>query len=454
MLLDLLRPQRRELVADTPAQSASAAIDVGNAIRTLAHDASSMGREAAELVGVFDDLVAAGRRQSEGFISVAEQVDQMVAANSSISRSMSDSLASAHTARGAVERVAADVKAAADTLRDVAAAAADITRIALQTRLVAFNASVEAKRAGEAGRGFGVVAEAVKDLAQKVEQSSKHIASTVQQLDTRIQELAFNVLEEGQQRGSAGGQETFNTAFTRVEKAVAAIAAATEQNLKSCETTQQSVKDIAGQVQQCGHQIDGAKQRALGFLQQSERLLELSTDCGAETEDTPYIRRVIELAAIIAARFEQALAQGELAPADLFDTQYAPIAGSNPQQVRTRFLAFTDHVLPELQEPMLTLSPKVVFCAAVDRNGYLPTHNLKFSRPQGADPVWNAANCRNRRIFDDRTGLAAARSTRRFLLQTYRRDMGGGRFVLMKDLSAPIVVGGRHWGGLRLAYQF
>lgn len=103
---------------------------------------------------------------------------------------------------------------------------------------------------------------------------------------------------------------------------------------------------------------------------------------------------------------------------------------------------------------MLQFSDKVVFCAAVDRNGYLPTHNLKFSRPQGADPVWNAANSRNRRIFADRTGLAAGRNARRFLLQTYRRDMGGGRFVLMKDLSAPIRVQGRHWGGLRLAYQF
>jgi methyl-accepting chemotaxis protein len=90
----------------------------------------------------------------------------------------------------------------------------------------------------------------------------------------------------------------------------------------------------------------------------------------------------------------------------------------------------------------------------VDRNGYLPTHNRKFSKPQGADPVWNAANCRNRRIFNDRTGLAAGRNTRRFLLQTYRRDMGGGNFVLMKDLSAPIFVRGRHWGGLRLGYRF
>jgi methyl-accepting chemotaxis protein len=89
----------------------------------------------------------------------------------------------------------------------------------------------------------------------------------------------------------------------------------------------------------------------------------------------------------------------------------------------------------------------------VDRNGYLPTHNLKFSQPQGDDPDWNAAHCRNRRIFNDRVGLRAGQNTKPVLLQTYRRDMGAGRFVMMKDLSAPIHIQGRHWGGLRLAYR-
>ena len=89
----------------------------------------------------------------------------------------------------------------------------------------------------------------------------------------------------------------------------------------------------------------------------------------------------------------------------------------------------------------------------MDVNGYLPTHNAKFSHPQGPDVVWNTSHARNRRIFDDRVGLKAGRSTDPFLLQVYRRDMGGGHFRLMKDLSAPIWVCGRHWGGLRLGYQ-
>ena len=46
-----------------------------------------------------------------------------------------------------------------------------------------------------------------------------------------------------------------------------------------------------------------------------------------------------------------------------------------------------------------------------------------------------------------------ARNTRPFLLQTYRRDMGGGSFMLMKDLSSPLWVRGRHWGAFRIGYR-
>ena len=130
-----------------------------------------------------------------------------------------------------------------------------------------------------------------------------------------------------------------------------------------------------------------------------------------------------------------------------------PVANTDPQQVLTKFVGFTDKVLPAIQEPLLNADPRITFCAAVDRNGYLPTHNLKYSQPQGPDPVWNSANCRNRRLFNDRTGAAAGSSTRPFLLQTYRRDMGGGEFVLMKDVSAPITVNGRHWGGFRIGLK-
>ena len=57
------------------------------------------------------------------------------------------------------------------------------------------------------------------------------------------------------------------------------------------------------------------------------------------------------------------------------------------------------------------------------------------------------------RLFGDRAVKKVAGNTRPFLLQTYRRDMGGGNFVLMKDLSSPIHVRGRHWGAFRLGFR-
>jgi methyl-accepting chemotaxis protein len=184
----------------------------------------------------------------------------------------------------------------------------------------------------------------------------------------------------------------------------------------------------------------------------SQRVVALTAQTDVETVDTKFINKVKELAGHIGQLFEAAVRDGKLTQQQLFDRTYRPIPGTDPQQVMTGFTEFCDRVLPQIQEPMLNFDPKVVFCACVDNNGYLPTHNKKFAQPQGKDPVWNAANSRNRRIFDDRVGLSAGRNTDPFLLQAYRRDMGDS-YVMMKDVSAPIFVNGRHWGGVRLAYK-
>ena len=169
--------------------------------------------------------------------------------------------------------------------------------------------------------------------------------------------------------------------------------------------------------------------------------------------DRPFLVAAKSAAAEISAAFEAAIARGEMSMEDFFDENYAPIKGTNPQQMMTRFIKFTDAHLPKIQEPLLESNPAIAFCAAVDRNGFLPTHNLKYCQPQGSDPVWNAANSRNRRMFNDPVGLACGRNTKSYLLQCYRRDMGGGVFILMKDMSAPITIRGRHWGGFRIGYK-
>ena len=191
------------------------------------------------------------------------------------------------------------------------------------------------------------------------------------------------------------------------------------------------------------------------FLRMSEELVEQIAESGVEVDDMPFIRAAQQAADEISALLETALSEGQISQADLFDESYRPIEGTSPQQHTARFCPLTDRLFPAVQEKTLGFSDKVVFCIAADRNGYIATHNRKYCQPQRpGDTVWNTANSRYRRIFNDRTGLASARNKRPFLLQTYRRDMGGGRFVVLKEATAPIVVGGKHWGGLRLAFNF
>jgi methyl-accepting chemotaxis protein len=174
---------------------------------------------------------------------------------------------------------------------------------------------------------------------------------------------------------------------------------------------------------------------------------------GIMTADDSMVEAATARAAEVSRLFEEGVRAGRISLDALFSPDYERIEGTDPPQFRTAYVEFTDAVLPAVLEGALQLGPHVVFSAAVNRDGFLPTHNRKFSLAQGGDPVWNTANCRNRRFFDDRVGLAAGRSTAPVLIQAYRRDMGGGNFATMKDISAPIMVRGRHWGGLRIGYR-
>jgi methyl-accepting chemotaxis protein len=171
-------------------------------------------------------------------------------------------------------------------------------------------------------------------------------------------------------------------------------------------------------------------------------------------EFSPLITRAQSLASDVAAAIEGLVARGALDPETVFDTRYRALPGTDPQQFETAYTALFEEILPAIIEPPLSQDDRLTFCLAIDRNGYIPVHNRAFSQAQRPDdPVWNAAHCRNKRIFDDRAGITAARSTRDFVVQAYARDMGGGKVVMMREVDAPIRVFGRHWGGLRMAYR-
>jgi len=137
----------------------------------------------------------------------------------------------------------------------------------------------------------------------------------------------------------------------------------------------------------------------------------------------------------IKTQFEYLVTSGKLTMAQMFDTFYIPIPNTTPQKFRTQYDALCDAVIQGILDKYLGKDPALFFVVAVDRNGYLPTHNSK-------------SRDRSKRVFNDRTGLAAARNTEPFLLQKYNRDTG----ETIYDLSVPIHVHNRHWGAVRFGY--
>ena len=171
-------------------------------------------------------------------------------------------------------------------------------------------------------------------------------------------------------------------------------------------------------------------------------------------ENIEFVTRAMEAGAALTRIFEGAVASGAISIDDMFDTDYVEIPGSNPLQHRTRILDWADRALPPFQEAFLARDPRMVFCAMIDRNGYLPVHNKIYSHPQRpGEAAWNTAHSRNRRIFNDAAGLAAGQNQRSYLIQSYARDMGNGKTVMMREIDVPVRVNGRHWGGFRTAYK-
>ena len=451
-------------------------------VRALAERAGGLGVEVADIAGNIEALTARVAQQAELSRSFEQTTRELAAANQLVVRTLGEARGAAAGASTTADASRAKVQVSLRDIRDLLAVvqsmgqeitglrgaldrvgkvAAGIDVIAKQTNLLAQTAPIEAARAGTAGRGFAVVAGEVKTLARQTSEATAEINSTLQQLTEQSRRLVESSQVSTRRAESVrAGTEEIGGVIDTVATALHAMAGGVEQIGASAGEIEaratrslETVASLSEGVSESSRNLTEARDRIGHLLETVETMIGISAQSDVETVDRPFVRCAQETAAKISELFEAAIARGELGEAQAFDRDYKPVPGSNPAQFTTGFVGFTDRHVQPLIDGVLGLDPRVVFAAAVDDNGYLPTHNSKFSQAQGPDPVWNAANCRNRRMFNDRVGLGVGRNRRPFFLQAYRRDMGGGKFILMKDVSAPITVRGRHWGGLRIGYR-
>jgi methyl-accepting chemotaxis protein len=121
-------------------------------------------------------------------------------------------------------------------------------------------------------------------------------------------------------------------------------------------------------------------------------------------------------------------------------------------QYDTRFNAIADELVQPIFDQVKASEARIISNSMADMNGYLPTHMSERSHPQGPDPVWNDANCRNRRIFMDEVTRKALDSDQAATLSTYRLERGD-EVVAVKNVFVPLRFGGRRWGNYEIAYR-
>jgi len=151
-----------------------------------------------------------------------------------------------------------------------------------------------------------------------------------------------------------------------------------------------------------------------------------------------------------AEKMEAWIANKEVTREKLFSFLYYPVAKTDPPKFTTDWDKLSDRDIQAVEEGVLEKSPTIVFAVLVDRNGYLPTHNQRYSLPLTGNLASDLVNNRTKRIFNDKTGLAAARNEAPYLIQRYQRDTGEN----MVDLSVPVMVSGTQWGAVRIGYRY
>jgi len=472
----------KQLKASSFDEFAELAQNYNQFLGRLAHTISTirqMGMEiavgSAQVVNGVDDSAAKAGRQGElaeviftTSDSVTRSIDSISGNTQTISSSTDQCLGSARESYKSLEELNRDIskmqgqisshdttiKQMGEKSRDIAKIINTIQEISFQTGLLALNAAVEAARAGEAGRGFSVVAGEVKKLAEQASRSSEDISDQLNavlgMIETATDEAA-NI--------SRFASETSQVADSSC-RSFQGMIGEFEQNSQRLTEITQSVQGVSqsngamhenvNEIRDLGHDVGQLMEQSRGVsreLQQStEKLQQLVAyfKTGEGIFET-VLAQAQQFRDQAAQRIRSLAARG----AEVFDTRYQQVPGTDPPKYQNSYDRFFDEDFRRFYDQVAEQVPGGTFAICVDSNGYCPTHNSRYSQALSGDHEYDLAHSRDKRIYNDPTGLRSARNQEPFLLQTYMRDTG----EILSDLSMPILINGRHWGAIRIGFD-